>query len=524
MAQQVPDVDGRGDGDDGGLASVVRIDRREDIAGICGRVDGAPTYAVVVHAPDGNRQLATELGMRRLKRHAEESGKVVAIATRALSVASRARQVGIPVAARPEHVRWDAGGQRVLRVAGRSFALPSVGRWGQALVLLAVAAGLAALLLTVGPSGHVVAYPPVETLSQVITITASADQGEIDLANFKVPASQVSSEQHITLAMMTTGTALVGTQSAKVAVTITNPTATAVELPAGTVLLAGTDLQPFELDAKAAIPAGLAISAAATAARPGAAGNVAASTVTGWLDAANRTLKATNPAPAAGGLDQPRPAVAAEDVIAIKALADQLNQSDAVRKGLAAARPHDAVFLGSATASVSYDGPDSPVGTPTDLLTLDVRVDVTALAILQQTLEAVARSVLGADQGAGEFISGSVRALETGATKSDAEAKTVTTEIRVTAEFARNVTRDGLKDAAKGKSADSAKSTLAERYGIQDSEVSVSPGWAPWLPRFAFRIDVDLRSRDTEKQPGSTPNSNDRTRTPGPAASPTAGP
>jgi hypothetical protein len=212
--------------------------------------------------------------------------------------------------------------------------------------------------------------------------------------------------------------------------------------------------------------------------------------------------------------------VAAEDVIAIKALADQLNQSDAVRKGLAAARPHDAVFLGSATASVSYDAPDSPVGTPTDLLTLDVRVDVSALAILEQTLEVVARSVLGADQGTGEFINGSVRAAETGATKLDAEAKTVTTEIRVTGEFAGNITRAALKEAVKGKSADLAKSTLAERYGIQDSEVTVSPGWAPWLPRFGFRIGVDLRSRDAEKQPGNTPNSNDKSPTPSASATP----
>jgi hypothetical protein len=520
VAQQVPDADDRGDGDDGGLASVVRIDRREDIAGICGRVDGAPTFAVVVHAPDGNRQLSTELGMRRLKRHAEESGKVVAIATRAVSVASRARQVGIPVAARPEHVRWDAGGQRVLRLAGRSFALPAVGRWVQGLVLMVVAAGFAALLLTMAPSGHVVAYPPVATVSQVITITASADQGEIDLVNLKVPASRVSSEQHITLAMKTTGKALMGTQPAKVAVTISNPTTVAVELAAGAVMLAGTEFLPFELDSKVALPAGLSVSATATAARPGAAGNVAAGTVTGWLDASNRALKVTNPVAAAGGLDEPRPAVAAEDVIAIKALADQLNHSDAVRKGLAAARPHDAVFLGSATASVSYDQPDSPVGTPTDLLTLDVRVDVSALAILEQTLEAVARSVLGADQGMGEFINGSVRAAETGATKLDAEAKTVTTEIRVTGEFARNITRGALKDAVKGKSADSAKSTLAERYGIQDSEVTVSPGWAPWLPRFGFRIGVDLRSRDAEKQPGSTPNSNDKSPTPSAPATP----
>ena len=67
MTQDENTGDQAGGPDSSSLASVVLIDRREDIAAICGRVDIAPTYAVVIHAPDGNRQLSTELGMRRLK-------------------------------------------------------------------------------------------------------------------------------------------------------------------------------------------------------------------------------------------------------------------------------------------------------------------------------------------------------------------------------------------------------------------------------------------------------------------------
>ena len=70
-----------------GLASVVVIERRDDVAGICGRIDTAPTFAVVIHAPRGNRQASTQLGMRRLVRHAEDTGRVIAIATRSLAIA-----------------------------------------------------------------------------------------------------------------------------------------------------------------------------------------------------------------------------------------------------------------------------------------------------------------------------------------------------------------------------------------------------------------------------------------------------
>ena len=72
-------------GDDGeavreDVASVVLVDRAEDVAAVCGRVDAAPTWAVVIHAPEGNRPLGTELGMRRLIHHAQDAGKVIAIA------------------------------------------------------------------------------------------------------------------------------------------------------------------------------------------------------------------------------------------------------------------------------------------------------------------------------------------------------------------------------------------------------------------------------------------------------------
>ncbi|MCC7089117.1 MAG: hypothetical protein IT295_08180, partial [Dehalococcoidia bacterium] len=50
-----PDGEARYEGDERpveSLASVVLVERSEDIAAICGRVDGAPTWAVVIHAPD----------------------------------------------------------------------------------------------------------------------------------------------------------------------------------------------------------------------------------------------------------------------------------------------------------------------------------------------------------------------------------------------------------------------------------------------------------------------------------------
>ena len=521
------DQDGEAEADDtSGLASVVLIDRREQIAGVCGRVDTAPTFAVVIHAPKGNRPLSTELGMRLLLRHVEESGKVVAIATTNSALASRARLVGIPVARKPEHVRWDSGGRRVVRLFGRSVRAPVLGRYAQAGLLLGLAAVFLGLAITVAPAATLTVYPATETLSRLITITASPDADDIDFETLKMPARKVSAKQRITLAMRTTGTVSVGTKPAKVMAQIMNPTGSDVVVPERAVLLAGAGTLPFELDGSVTVPAGKAATAIATAMQPGITGNVPTGTLTAWSDAKFRLLTVTNPAPGAGGVNENRPGVDAQDLVAIHALAQDLQKSDSVKSLLLAARPHDAVFLRTAETVIDFAEPPTPAGTQADLLLLEVDVTVSAYAVLESTLDAVARQVLKAEQGTGQFIRGTVSAIETGARQVDADSGAIRTEIQVQGEFVRNFSADKLKDAVKGQSADEAKSTLKRIYGIQDADVSVSPGWVPWLPRFSFRIGVDLRNRAAEDAAAAKvaiPNDPARPSTPV-AVSPTARP
>lgn len=521
-----PDGEARYEGDERpveSLASVVLVERSEDIAAICGRVDGAPTWAVVIHAPDGNRQLSTELGMRRLVRHGEEAGKIVAIATRSSSLASRARQVGVPVSRRPESVRWDAGGRHVVGVGRWSLATPAIGRYVQLVVIAAVGLFALGLVLTMAPSASVVAYPPTETVSSVVTITASEDVTEVDLDTLEVPATRISGEQVITLAVAATGTTEVGVQPATVSVVISNRTQADVVVAAGTVLLAGPSYFPFELDETLTVPREGNITGTATAAKPGTGGNLGPDTVGGWFDEKFRFLEVTNPEAAAGGVSEPRPAVDPQDVVNLQTLAKALEGSEMIKRGLVEARPHDAVFLRTAETTVEYTLPEPPIGTPTDIVLLRVTVKVSALAVLAETLDQLARRVLQSEGGAGEFLPGTVTALETGARQLDADTGLIRTEVRLQGEFARGVTAAAVKDAVKGKSTEDARSTLSDRYGIQEAEVKLTPGWAPWVPRFGFRIDAELRSHSAEpagdasttNDPTTTDSSTDPT-TPGP--------
>jgi hypothetical protein len=513
---QQPDLGPGDDADSESLASVILIDRREDIAAVCGRVDSAPTFAVVIHAPNGNRPLSTELGMRRLRRHAEDSGRVIAVATGNAALASRARQVGIPVARRPNQVRWDAGGRQVMRLGSKSFLVPPVARPLQLAVIAGVALALVVLALVLAPSAKVIAYPNTETIERTVTITASATRSDLDLAGLQVPARPASTTETVTLATRTTGKVQVASAPARLVATLTNTTGADVVIPGGSVLVAGTET--FALDGEAKIAPGRGVQVQATAIRPGPGGNVAAGVVTGWLDTRFRLVTVTNAAAAAGGANTETPAVAAQDLVAIRNLANDLGKAQATKGRLLAARPHDAIFLGTADTSIEAGEPSAAAGEPAEVLFLQVKVTVTALAILEGTLDEVAHAVLLKGQPAGTLIPGTVTARETGARQANAEDGSIRTEILVRGQFARDVTEERLRSTVAGKSESAAKAALKERHGIADAEVKVAPGWAPRAPRFGFRITVELRHRPAENVANGA--SQDGRITPEPTATP----
>jgi hypothetical protein len=214
-------------------------------------------------------------------------------------------------------------------------------------------------------------------------------------------------------------------------------------------------------------------------------------------------LRVENLGNGGGGSDGPAAAVDAADIVAIRALANQLAVVNAIKATIVEDRPHDAVFLDTATVEVTAGQPSDVPGALADILVMDVRVSVTAFAVVSDVLDEVARAVLSEGER-GEFIPGSVSAVETGARQYDANSQTIETELLLRGEFARDVSSDDIESAVSGRSSASARAVLAERYGIEDAQIDVTPGWAPRLPRFGFRIDVELRARDGEQvDPGS---------------------
>ncbi|MCY3882856.1 MAG: baseplate J/gp47 family protein [Chloroflexi bacterium] len=482
------------------LASVVPIGRHEPIDGICGRIDAAPSLAVVLHVPSGNRAMSEELGMRRVARHVESSGRRFAIATRSGILARRARAQGVPVSSNPRHVHWGSGGRVVVRLGFATLLVPPFGRYAQYVALTLFILAVAAVLYTAGPSATVKVYPPTQTLEGVVVVRASARVDEIDLERRMVPATTISVERAILLAVPTSGEVIQGVTPATATLRLENPTESTVTVPAGAVIFSVPDFVAFEVDISVTVPAGGNAFAPVTARSPGTAGNLPADAITQWRSADLADLTVTNPEPAIGGADEPRRAVAIADVRALEALAAEIGEGSPPASLLANARPGYGIIARSATVTVVLGEASAEPGTAADVLFMEVTSTVEALAITPEVLETLARSLLADPEEPADLIPGTVLAVETGDRQIDHPDGSFTSALRLTAELPRGPSPAEIEDAVGGRSPEAAEAELGTRYGIDDVEIDLTPGWAPRLPRFGFRLDVEYGSRAFEPE------------------------
>jgi hypothetical protein len=471
-------------------ARVVQVSAADDVGTICGRIDLAPTAAVVLKVPRSNRALSTELGMRRVSHFAAENGKAVAIATHSGTIATQARKAGLPVSRNPRRVRWENRRRSVPYTAGL-LRIPSLRGLLRLTAFAAIAVVIGALILSALPQGTVTVAPPSTQLTRTLAVTASPERDAIDFEDLALPAREVFTTHRLTLAVPTTGTALVGVEPAQMIVAITNPTGTAVSVPEGATLLGGPAYFPFHVAATTEVPAGATVTQLAVASRPGVQGNLAAGTNWGWYEEDLRVLQAVNPEAAGGGTSVERPGVTAADINKALEQARALAGVASLKQRIVDERPHDLVLLG--TANVTVDTGEPPAaGTEGDILLLDVNVTVRAYAVLADTLERLALHFLPLEEEGGTLLPGTITASEPQPQPYLGGEALVRTNLVLSADVAEGFTKSDVKKLIRGKSPEVAQALLAERYKAAPLEVTKWPSWAPFLPRFDFRMTINV--------------------------------
>ncbi|MGI8551002.1 MAG: hypothetical protein ACR2PL_09495 [Dehalococcoidia bacterium] len=185
--------------------STVVVERDDSLAAICGKLDTTRRAQVAVVVPRGNHELSRPLGIRRLMRHADLSGKDVVLVTRNLSIRQRAHAEGQALTGSLRRVRFERLQPRGLQLGGLDLALPGFG----------TLVGLAAFGLFLGlafiavfwylPVATITLYPRSTLVTKAQPVTFDSQVTRVNLAGFVVPAVRRQIDVSRTLYLPATG-------------------------------------------------------------------------------------------------------------------------------------------------------------------------------------------------------------------------------------------------------------------------------------------------------------------------------
>lgn len=151
------------------------IHREDTLTAIFGKLDAADSPRVALVAPRGNAELAKTLGMRRLRRYVDMTGKDVMLVTHSGAIRSRAREVGLAAVGNIRKVDFERYGRGGMRVGGVIVPLPGLGLFLRLTAFALVVAGLSAVVLLYLPKASVQVYPQLQSLTDTPDVTLTAD-------------------------------------------------------------------------------------------------------------------------------------------------------------------------------------------------------------------------------------------------------------------------------------------------------------------------------------------------------------
>lgn len=147
------------------------VHRDDSLTAILGKLDAADSPRVVLVALRGSKVLSDQLGMRRLRRYVDQSGKDVIIVTHSGAMRARAHDVGLAVRRNVKGVDFARYGRSGLGIGGVTVPLPGLGLLIRlAAIALAVAAIVAAVLVYL-PEATITIYPTLTPQSYTADIT-----------------------------------------------------------------------------------------------------------------------------------------------------------------------------------------------------------------------------------------------------------------------------------------------------------------------------------------------------------------
>ncbi len=504
--------------------------------------------------PRKGRVLERRVDLLLILRHSRRLGAQLALVTRSSAVKEQAAALGIPVfddaleaqeaswrraRARGRTSPWKNPAARLARLQKRRQAEPqklrekrlaeqreqrtalaariSANGWVRAAAFVLGIAAFLLLALAFAPGAEVVVKP--ERIPQQVSLAVWASPRiAAPSASGGLPAEALLVVVEGRDLVESSGQAKIPERYAAGQATLTNLTDRAVDVPAGSVLLAATSpVVRFVTTHAVTVPAGPEQSAKALieAQAPGSAGNVAAGMIQALEGPLGLRLRVNNNSATIGGADRSSRSPTAGDYQGLRETVLENLRANALEEARSRLKPGQRLLDGVLVLNRVVEEEREPEeGQPADRLQLALRVEFAAWTVREADLEAVARAALDANrdktlrpvpgslvvtftsepvvEGGGAEISGAGQGQGAEALGAGEEGGlTARWNMRVERLLEKGWSEEGAVRLVQGRDLDEAKRIL--ETGLRLSEpprITITPGWWGRLPFLPARIKV----------------------------------
>ncbi len=490
---------------------VIALEPHDDVISLRDKMSWAKTERILLVVPRGTALRARTLDLQMLKRHADSVGAALGMVTRSEEMRLIAREMGIPVFKRlPNAMRaaWPDGPVKHGPTRRheppdlsemRREAFPAEAAWRDrygirlAFFSLGVLAILAVLVVFL-PTATIQISPATRTQSLDFTTNASLAYSGINLQG-NLPARQASLIVEETRSKASTGSTPFPDKRATGTVEFRNLTTSVLSIPLGTVV-SSQDEPPirFETTEAAEVAAGFGKTAdvPVQAVEPGSAGNLSADTLVAMQADLGTNLTVTNPGPTSGGTDRMTaiPTTADRKVLRAMLVDDLLTECrSSIERTLSSG---DVLFPGAmAVSEVLTESYFPAEGQAGDTLTLTLKLQCQGQYAAAADISSLAEMILGVGLPEGYTpVPGGlvVEAVSLPVTSADGITQW---NVHAEALLAAQVDPQTVVQLSQGHRLDTAARRLTGSLPLNGTpEITLKPGWWPWLPLVPFNITV----------------------------------
>ncbi len=490
--------------------AILQVEPYDDVASIRDKVLWCRSERILLVLPKQKRAFPGLLELNLIERWAKENGASLAVVSRSDITREYAQSLKIPFfSSIPEAQRgeWSInllapdphsgirGKESILEMRED---LPMAGKKPlhsrlRLAIAVVTAIALFSLLLFLLPSATVIVYPEPEMQALALDIRASKEFSQVNITGL-LPAYEetltVSGQQTLT----STGTVMIGKESAIGDVTFRNLTKEELTIPKGSVVaIGGAESIRYATTRDVILPVGDGgVTAQVEALEPGVEGNVEAGQITMLEGSHGSKVEVSNSTPFAGGSSSNANAPTENDYQRARTTLLQELEILALENTKTNANNKKIPIKESLSISeVLIEKQLNPIGAPSDTLTLEMTTAYNLLVYDPAQLQTLVEDILDLSIPEGYHDAEGIAAVRNQANIEISNKGEASWRVEASRRILKNLPVDMLLTKIRGiKKADAIRMLNEKISHMKSAEVITFVNWWPWLPLLTGRINM----------------------------------